>query len=225
MPEAVIQVTLRGFQLRLATQPGVFAHRGIDPGTRLLIEAMHVSPTARVLDLGCGYGAIGIVAAKLAPRGRVTLVDCDVRATRLAQRNLALNGIDNAEVVLGDGVGDLPKGARFDVVASNPPTHSGREVLDELVAGAYRVLRPRGRLYLVVNRLLSLRREVERVFGNAEVAARSGGYLVISAVKTPQAQQGSPGMATTTPAGSARTPRPPEAPRPRAGADGRRRAR
>ena len=144
-----------------------------------------MSPTARVLDLGCGYGAIGIVAAKLAVRGSVTLVDSDIRGTRLAERNIALNGITNAEVILGDGTKDLPKKARFDLVASNPPTHNGREVLDEFVAGAYSVLRPRGQLVLVVNRLLSLRQEVERVFGNVEQVARSGGFIVVRAVKTP----------------------------------------
>jgi len=186
MAQSIISETVRGFELRLATQPGVFAHRGIDAGTRLLIEAMRVSPTARVLDLGCGYGAIGIVAAKLATKGHVLLVDSDIRATRLTQRNLALNGVTNAEVLLGDGVHDLPPKARFDVVACNPPTHGGREVLDELVAGAYRVLRPRGQLFIVINRLLSLRREVESVFGSAETVARSKGYVVIQAVKTPR---------------------------------------
>ena len=186
MAQSIIHETVRGFELRLATQPGVFAHRGIDAGTRLLIEAMRVSPTARVLDLGCGYGAIGIVAAKLATKGHVVLVDSDIRATRLTQRNLALNGVTNAEVLLGDGVHDLPPKARFDVVACNPPTHGGREVLDELVAGAYRVLRPRGQLFIVINRLLSLRREVESVFGSAETVARSKGYVVIQAVKTPR---------------------------------------
>ena len=188
MGPTVIQDHVRGLDLRLATQPGVFAAHGIDAGTRLLIEAMRVSPTARVLDLGCGYGVIGIVAAKLASRGHVVLVDSDIRATRLAARNLELNGVTNAEVVLGDGVHDLPAKMRFDVVASNPPTHSGREVLDDFVAGAYKVLRPRGRLYLVVNRLLSLRREVESVFGGAEIAARSGGYVVIQAVKQSRLQ-------------------------------------
>ena len=188
MGPTVIQDHVRGLDLRLATQPGVFAAHGIDAGTRLLIEAMRVSPTARVLDLGCGYGVIGIVAAKLASRGHVVLVDSDIRATRLAARNLELNGVTNAEVVLGDGVHDLPAKMRFDVVASNPPTHSGREVLDDFVAGAYKVLRPRGRLYVVVNRLLSLRREVESVFGGAEIAARSGGYVVIQAVKQSRLQ-------------------------------------
>src|SRR3972149_832714 len=130
MAQSFIHEAVRGFELRLATQPGVFAHRGIDAGTRLLVEAMRVSPPARVLGLGCGY--------------------------------------------------------RCAALAANPPPHGGREVLDELVAGAYRVLRPRGQLYIVINRLLSLRREVESVFGSAETVARSKGYVVIQAVKTPR---------------------------------------
>jgi 16S rRNA (guanine1207-N2)-methyltransferase len=158
----------------------------VDFGTRLLIEAMHVSPTAKVLDIGCGYGVIGIVAARLAVRGHVTMVDPDIRATRLAQKNLELNGITNAEVILGDGVLDLPPKAKFDVVVTNPPTHSGREVLDEIVAGSYKVLKPRGSLYLVINRLLSLRREVEDVFGGAEAVAHSKGFVVLKATKQPR---------------------------------------
>ena len=183
---SMIQEWLRGFDLRFETQAGVFSHRELDPGSRLLIDVMRISPTARVLDLGCGYGAIGIVAAKLAVRGSVTLVDSDIRATRLAQRNLELNSVNNAEVILGDGVHDLPPKNRFDVVVSNPPTHSGREVLEDFVAGAYHVLRPRGSLYLVVNRLLSLRRDVLQVFGNEEIADRSKGYVVVRAVKQPR---------------------------------------
>jgi 16S rRNA (guanine1207-N2)-methyltransferase len=189
MPQTIITARLRGFDLRLATQPGVFAHRGVDSGSKLLIEAMHISPTARVLDLGCGYGPIGIVAAKLAVRGHAVMVDPDIRATRLAQHNIELTALDNAEVVLGDGIHDLPPKSRFEVVVSNPPTHQGREVLDDLVAGAYKVLRPRGQLYMVVNRLLSLRREIADVFGNEEIVARDGGFVVIRAVKTPKGHE------------------------------------
>jgi 16S rRNA (guanine1207-N2)-methyltransferase len=198
---AIIHEKVRDLDLRLTTQAGVFAHRGLDLGTRLLIEAMHVSPTARVLDLGCGYGAIGIAAAKLAVKGDAVLVDSDVRATRLAQRNIELNGVTNATVILGDGTNDLPPKSRFDVVVSNPPTHSGREVLDEMVAGAYQVLKPRGHLYLVINRLLSLKREVEDVFGSSEVVARSKGFVVIRAQKQPpkriEAEDGLPAWKET----------------------------
>jgi 16S rRNA (guanine1207-N2)-methyltransferase len=187
MPSDRIALNLRGFDLQFETQAGVFSHRELDEGTRLLIDAMRVSPTAKVLDLGCGWGAIGIVAAKLATKGHVTLVDSDIRATRLTERNLALNGVTNADVILGDGLLDLPPKSRFDIVASNPPTHSGREVLDEMVEGAYKVLRPRGQLYLVINRLLSLRKKVEDLFGPTETIARHKGFVVIRAVKVHKA--------------------------------------
>ncbi len=186
MPNNAILESVRGFDLRLQTQPGVFAHRELDEGTRLLIEAMRVSPTARVLDWGCGYGAIGIIAAKLATKGHVTLVDVDIRATRLAQRNLEMNKVENADVVLGDGTDDLPPKTRFDLILSNPPTHSGREVLDSLVTSSFKALRPRGQIYLVINRLLSLRREVEDIYGNTETVARQKGFVVIRAVKVPR---------------------------------------
>ena len=82
MPSDRIALNLRDFDLHFETQAGVFSYRELDEGTRLLIDAMRVSPTAKVLDLGCGWGAIGIVAAKLATKGHVTLVDSDIRATR-----------------------------------------------------------------------------------------------------------------------------------------------
>ena len=189
MATTITEARLRGFDLRLETQPGVFAAHGVDAGTALLIETVRVSPTARVLDLGCGAGAIGVVAAKLAVRGGAVLVDSDVRATRLAQRNLELNDVTNAAVVLGDGVDDLPRKTRFDVVASNPPTHDGREVLRDFVAGAYRMLRPRGALYMVFNRLPSLSRDIEAVFGATEVVARSKGYVVVRAAKQPRRRE------------------------------------
>jgi 16S rRNA (guanine1207-N2)-methyltransferase len=187
MPRDVFSVRLRDRDFRFMTQPGVFSYGELDEGTRLLVEAMRISPTARVLDLGCGYGVIGIVAATLASRGHVTLVDSDIRATRLAERNLETNGIQNADVILGDGLRDLAPKSRFDAVVSNPPTHSGREVLDEMVDGAYKVLRPRGQLYIVINRLLSLRKKVDEVFGNSETVAREKGFVVIRAVKVHKA--------------------------------------
>src|SRR5262245_47990498 len=113
MATAQITERIRGFDLRLTTQTGVFSQKEADPGTLLLIEAMHVSPTAKVLEIGCGYGVIGIVAAKLATKGHVTMVDPDIRATRLSQKNLEANDVTNAEVVLGDGVFDLPPKAKY----------------------------------------------------------------------------------------------------------------
>ncbi|MBI4280418.1 MAG: methyltransferase, partial [Armatimonadetes bacterium] len=79
-----VQAWLRGREFRFATDRGVFARGGVDRGTRLLIEAMEVGPGDDVLDLGCGYGPVGLVAAALAERGRAWLVDINERAAALA---------------------------------------------------------------------------------------------------------------------------------------------
>jgi 16S rRNA (guanine1207-N2)-methyltransferase len=105
---------------------------------------MGVAADAHVIDLGCGYGVIGIVAARLAPDGHVTLIDTDIHATRLAEQNLALNGATNATVILADAARDLPPDARYDIIATNPLTHSGREVLNDFVTTAHAVLHPAG---------------------------------------------------------------------------------
>jgi 16S rRNA (guanine1207-N2)-methyltransferase len=150
----------------------------------LLMETVeaHIKPHQTVLDLGCGVGLIGVAIAPLVTRGEVWMVDSDVRAVRLAEENRVLNGIENAHVVLGDITLDLPP-MKFDLVLSNPPTHSGKEVLSAFVDESYAILRPGGWLYLVVNRLLSVREMMEARFGAAEQAARHKGFIVLQAQK------------------------------------------
>jgi 16S rRNA (guanine1207-N2)-methyltransferase len=86
-------------------------------------------------------------------------------------------------VLAGDITLDLPDGLRFDLVLSNPPTHSGKEVLQSFVGEAYDLLRPGGALYVVVNRLLSIKDMMEATFGNAELAERRKGFLVLRSEK------------------------------------------
>jgi len=174
-----------GRQFRFQTRPGVFSAGGPDEGTLLLLEAVlpAVKPHQTVLDLGTGAGLLGIVVAPLLIRGGVWMVDVDIRATRAAERNVSLNGVTNAHVVLSDGAGDLPDKLRFDLVLSNPPTHDGREVLAQLVDQSFGVLRPGGSLWIVVNRLLSVKAIMAARFGNVEVAARRKGFLVLRSSK------------------------------------------
>lgn len=167
------------------TQPGVFSQDGPDEGTGLLLDAVlpQVKPHMIVLDLGTGIGIVGIIAAARATRGKVWMVDSDVRAVRLAEENVQRNGIENAHVVLGDITLDLPPHVRFDLVISNPPTHSGKDVLNSFVGESYDVLRPGGRLYLVVNRLLSVRELMASAFGVVEQVKRHKGFIVFRAQK------------------------------------------
>jgi 16S rRNA (guanine1207-N2)-methyltransferase len=172
-------------RLTFSSQPGVFSSDGLDEGTSLLLDVVMpmVKPHMTVLDLGAGVGVLGIVLATKLERGEVWMVDVDIRAIRLAEENVRRNGIDNARIVLGDTTLDLPSKQRFDLVVSNPPTHSGREVLASFVGESWEVLRPGGSLYLVVNRLLSVRQTMEEVFGSSELIERRKGFIVFRATK------------------------------------------
>jgi 16S rRNA (guanine1207-N2)-methyltransferase len=138
----------RGELLAFVVDAGVFAAHGLDPGTGLLIEHLGVVDGARVLDLGCGWGAVGVAAAKSAPRGTVVLTDVNRRAARLASENIERNGITNAEVRVGR-LFEPVEGERFDLIATNPPFRAGRETVVELLDSAPGYLAPGGRLLLV----------------------------------------------------------------------------
>ncbi len=111
------------------------------------------------------------------------MVDPDIRAVRLSQRNLEVNRIENGHVVLSDGLRDLPKGLKFDLILSNPPTHEGKLLLERLTSESHSALRPGGSMWIVVNRLLSVRDVMASCFGGAEVVARHHGFIVIRSQK------------------------------------------
>jgi 16S rRNA (guanine1207-N2)-methyltransferase len=138
----------RGELLTFVVDAGVFSASRLDPGTALLIENLGLGRSDRVLDLGCGWGAVGVAASRSSPAGEVVLVDVNRRAARLAEQNLARNAVTNASVRVGRGF--EPIGSEtFDVVVTNPPFRAGREPLLALLAEVPGHLRPGGRLLLV----------------------------------------------------------------------------
>jgi len=179
----LMTVELRGFSIRLVTVPGVFSRERIDRGTRLLIKHIEISPTDRVLDLGCGYGAVGIVSALLASEGRVTLTDVNRAAAEAARENLHLNQIENAEVVQGPGFDPIP-GFRFDVIALNPPIRAGLRVVRALLEEAVEHLSPGGRFWLVGRTkqgVVRLSENMSRAIGETVEVAKGGGYRLYTA--------------------------------------------
>jgi 16S rRNA (guanine1207-N2)-methyltransferase len=182
----LVRVTLRGRSWTFQTAGGVFARRGLDAGTRLLIETMQVSGVDRVLDLGCGYGAIGLVAAALAPRGRVWMIDANQRAAALAQANAAENRIGNVVVLARDSAAAIRDGS-MDVVVTNPPIRAGRRAVAAFVDDAWRALRPGGRFYLVARTAQgaqTLSRLIASRFGDVRQASLAHGYRVYEAIRT-----------------------------------------
>ncbi len=174
----------RGELVSFRVDAGVFAAHGLDPGTALLIENLALRPTDRVLDLGCGWGPVGVAAAKAARDGRVTLTEVNRRAARLARDNLARNGVRNAEVRVGR-LFEPVAGESFDVVATNPPYRAGRDLVLELLRTAPAHLTPGGRLVMVGKGSQGIRFYQAWLGANWEgsvsVLARGSGYRVLEA--------------------------------------------
>ncbi len=177
----------RGEILTFTVDRGVFAVRALDPGTDLLIQSLEVGPTDRVLDLGCGWGAVGVAAAKAAPQGRVVMVDVNRRAVRLARENLAQNRLTNAEVRAGSMFAAVP-GERFDVIATNPPYRIGRPQILAMLRDAPRFLTETGRLWVVgqgSQGILYYQHKLTEEFpGTVDVVARHSGYRVVRACRS-----------------------------------------
>src|SRR2546422_2137337 len=131
---AQISVTIRGYPFNFHTDSGVFSRDELDRGTELLLEAVEVGPCETILDLGCGYGVIGIVAARLTEGGHGILTDVNQRAAALARANLAANGIRNAGGRLGGG--SFPGGGvAFDHILCNPPIPARRGGRGRIIPG------------------------------------------------------------------------------------------
>ena len=174
----------RGELLTFAVDTGVFSSHGLDPGTALLIENLTLRRNDRVLDLGCGWGAIGIAAARSATDGHVILTDVNRRAARLARQNLERNRVTNAEVRVGPLYTPV-RGESFDVVATNPPFHAGRELVLRMLSGAPEHLGPEGRLVLVGKGSQGIRFYQAWLGthwdGEVTVLGRGSGYRVLEA--------------------------------------------
>jgi 16S rRNA (guanine1207-N2)-methyltransferase len=185
----------QGELLTFVVDTGIFSSHGLDPGTALLIENLALRRTDRVLDLGCGWGAVGVAAAKSARDGHVVLTDVNRRAARLARENLQRNGVQNAEVRVGSLFGPVA-GETFDVVATNPPFHAGRPLVLCLLSDAPDHLVPEGRLVLVGKGSQGIRFYQEWLEthwpGRVTVLGRGSGYRVLEARRTTVAPEGRP---------------------------------
>lgn len=186
---------LRGREFEFVTDAGVFGRERVDPGTRLLIEEVDLEfrPIRRVLDLGCGWGPIGIAIAGALPRAEVTGVEINERAAGLAERNAVFNGVRNFRVLTKDATlltpGEVAVEDGFDLVVSNPPLRAGKQVVWAFIDAAHRLLVPGGRLVMVARTSQggkSLEKRMAEVFGDAATVGRGGGYRLLEARKAGQ---------------------------------------
>ncbi len=181
----LIKACLCGRQFEFVTASSVFSKKRVDPGTRLLIESMLLPDRGDALDIGCGYGAVGIAAAAQKPTLHVVMTDVNMRAVRLARENIGRNRVANAEVCFGC-LYEPVEGSEFDVVLSNPPVSAGMDIVKAIITQAPKVMAPKATLQMVVRSKIggkALPALFEAVFGNCRVLARQSGYRVLIAEK------------------------------------------
>jgi 16S rRNA G1207 methylase RsmC len=177
----LVRTCLRGKSFEFLTASSVFSKRRIDSGTRLLIEAMVLPKTGCVLDIGCGYGAVGIAVAAFNPPLHVVMTDVNIRAVRLARKNVELNKVTNAEVRYGY-LYEPVEGLMFNCVLSNPPVSAGMETVKAIVKESPKVMAPKASFQMVIRSKIgakTLPSVFNETFGNCMVLARESGYRVL----------------------------------------------
>ncbi len=179
------EITINQQSFVIHSLPGVFSYDQLDDGTSLLLETLAVPQAGRVLDVGCGCGIIGMYASRLGA-SRVDLLDNNLLAIEAAQENISCNQIPAAQALAGDLLEPV-SGRQYDLVLSNPPFHTGKEVdyqvAHTLIAHAHQVLRPGGQLTLVANRFIPYDHLMAQVFGSVQAVKETGRFHVLTSQK------------------------------------------
>ena len=186
--EASWTFPLRGREFRFISDSGVFSKRTVDFGSHLLIESFRLNEEVAgdILDVGCGYGPMGLALAHAYPARLVEMVDVNERAMSLARRNAEANNIRNVKVYESNTYDQVPQERQFAAIVSNPPIRAGKQVVHCILSEAHTHLLLGGTLTVVIQKKQgapSAQQKMLDIFGNVAVIARDKGYWIIQSVK------------------------------------------
>ena len=183
--DLVFEDEIFGSKLKFNTRWGVFSPRAIDDGTKLLMKNFSADIDDVCLDLGCGYGPIGLSIAKHCSKGEIHMVDKDFVAVDLANFNAKINNIINAKAYLSDAFLQVPSNVKFDQIVSNIPAKVGREQLSIILFDALVAMKPGGTITVVtINGLKDfIKSNFKAVFGNYKKIKQGQKYVISQAVK------------------------------------------
>ena len=184
--ESIIEKTISNIKLHFYTGSGVFSKNEIDYGTCQLIDAIlsNFDGAGTVLDMGCGYGPIGIFIAARFKDSHVEMADVNERAIELSLRNIDSNNIKNAEAIVSDGFSSISR--MYDAVVTNPPIRAGKKTVFSFYEGAFEHLKENGKFYCVIQRKQgaeSSQKKLKELFGNCEIINRKSGYRILKSIK------------------------------------------
>jgi 16S rRNA (guanine1207-N2)-methyltransferase len=169
--------------LTLTTDSGVFSKKKVDFGSMLLIEKIPHTE-GKILDMGCGYGPVGLSLALINPKSEVTMVDINERAVGLANQNAQTNKLLNAKAIQSDGY-ELVNEC-YDIIVSNPPIRTGKKVIYPMFEQSIDHLNEGGQLYIVIQKKQgadSAIKKLTEVYGNCVVIAKDSGYCILLSCK------------------------------------------
>lgn len=182
--EKMLEYKIKERTIYLTSDNGVFSKNHVDIATNFLLQTLLKEEiSGKLLDLGCGYGAIGITLAKFF-NIKLTMLDINERALKLAEKNCKANQINGAKIVESDGMEKITE--NFDVIVTNPPIRAGKSVIYKMYEDSYQHLNEGGSLYLVINKkhgAPSTKDYLTKLFGNCEILDKKTGFQVMKCKK------------------------------------------
>lgn len=185
--EHVVDYRVNDIDLKFTTDAGVFSKMRVDYGSGVLIKKMAGVnfPSNNILDVGTGYGPLGLFAAKFWPTQTVEMVDVNQRGLDLAKKNAELNHIDNVAIFVSDVYSNIAPEKKYGLIVTNPPIRAGKTVVSNILSGAKSHLVGGGVLLVVIQKKQgepSARKLLTKTFGNCTILKRDKGYYVLQAV-------------------------------------------
>jgi 16S rRNA (guanine1207-N2)-methyltransferase len=170
------------------TSNSVFSKNGMDFGSMLLVETVikeNKEFAGNLLDLGCGYGPIGIALAKFFNKSKVTMTDVNERALELCAMNVKENKVEGRAKVINSSLFENIEGS-FDMIVTNPPVRAGKNIVFSFYEGAYEHLKQYGKFYVVIQKkqgAVSSRKKINDIFGNCKIIGKKSSYFIFESKK------------------------------------------
>lgn len=179
-----IDYTYYGNVINYQVDLGVFSKDRVDFGTNVLLQSLPTFTNEKVLDVGCGYGAIGIAIAKVYLNCDVMMCDVNLRAISLTEKNIKLNNVKNAKVIESNTYENIND--KYDIIITNPPIRAGKKVVMDICLNAIDHLKEDGKIYIVINKkhgAESLLKNMKERYKNVDILNKKNGYFIIEGRK------------------------------------------
>lgn len=171
---------IKGKTMHFLTDNGVFSKKRVDFGSSLLIKTLPEMGEKKILDVGCGYGPIGLTIAKMNPKSKVHMIDINERAIELAFKNKMLNAVENVEIFVSNIYENVHQ--NYNIIVTNPPIRAGKKVVWDITLGAIEYLDFQGEMWCVIQKKQgaeSLLKGLKMTYTHVEVVEKENGYWII----------------------------------------------